>query len=417
MKNTSFRATTAYVLGKEGAKLIGGNMMSESATNLVAEFLVSRDLNPSIKRPVYHVSLALPPDESLDDEQLQDLTKAYMDGMGFDPFEHQYFVARHSDRDHEHVHIVASRINLISGKVSDDSFDCYRSQQVIRELEKQFNLTPVASSWEVGKRAETMEQSRVSTRDQTESVRAKLQELLDTIIEQQPGLTVSDLIAELLEQGVSTHLNQRSNQIEMRDAKTALNQEDDGAKDEAKTEPAKRAKGISFAVNGVAIAGYKLGNRYSLPGLEQRGISYQPGRDNGATVRLKQQLDHADQSFPMLLKIWQIMQRMNTTLIDGKRYRFEVKRSKGNAQFVVHRKDEPVACLLSLTAPGIEARAIQDEEMRRAKFSLKDLRLTQEDVQNLSEVENKLSQWRQTMEAQPIPSKKQIVPIKGMLEI
>ncbi|HEY9629321.1 MAG TPA: hypothetical protein V6C84_18620 [Coleofasciculaceae cyanobacterium] len=54
MRNLSFQATTGYVLGKEKAQIIGGNMVGRTTDELVAEFAMSKSFNPDIERPVYH---------------------------------------------------------------------------------------------------------------------------------------------------------------------------------------------------------------------------------------------------------------------------------------------------------------------------------------------------------------------------
>jgi hypothetical protein len=69
--------------------------------------------------------------------------------MGFD--DNQYVVVRHCDRAHDHIHIIASRIKL-DGSCVSDSWDHLRIQTVMRELEQEFNLTPVESTWEKEKR-------------------------------------------------------------------------------------------------------------------------------------------------------------------------------------------------------------------------------------------------------------------------
>ena len=55
MQNNSFRETTRYVLEKEGAKLLDGTMVNTDTDTLTAEFLMSRDINPNIERPVYRL--------------------------------------------------------------------------------------------------------------------------------------------------------------------------------------------------------------------------------------------------------------------------------------------------------------------------------------------------------------------------
>jgi hypothetical protein len=77
------------------------------------------------------------------------LAQKYLRQMGFDY--NQYVVVRHCDRAHDHIHIIASRIKL-NGSCVSDSWDHLRIQAVMRELEQEFNLTPVESTWEKEKR-------------------------------------------------------------------------------------------------------------------------------------------------------------------------------------------------------------------------------------------------------------------------
>ena len=71
--NSSFRGTTKYVVEKAKAKIIGGNMIGQTTNQLVAQFMVSRNLNPKVKEPCYHLMLSLPHHETLSDEQFASL--------------------------------------------------------------------------------------------------------------------------------------------------------------------------------------------------------------------------------------------------------------------------------------------------------------------------------------------------------
>lgn len=51
--------------------------------------------------------------------------------------DYQFFVARHEDTHHTHIHLVASRINLNDGRCVPTYLERYRSQIVCRELEAQ----------------------------------------------------------------------------------------------------------------------------------------------------------------------------------------------------------------------------------------------------------------------------------------
>ena len=251
MKNSSFKATAKYVIEKQGAQIIGGNMVMKTPDGLAAEFAMSGDLKPMIKHPVYHFSLSLPPTESLTDEQFSELATQYLTGMGLDEIENQYFVARHTDTDHDHVHIVASRINS-TGMVIDDGYDRYHSQIILRDLERQYSLTVLENSWEVGRRAESISQIKKGEKTGIVSVQKRLQDAIEKAAIDSP--TMPKLIERLQDEGIGVRI---------------------GFTRTGKT------NGISYVLDDVPIAGNKLGNRYSFPGLSKHlNVGYEAERDN-----------------------------------------------------------------------------------------------------------------------------------------
>jgi Relaxase/Mobilisation nuclease domain len=285
MHNSSFRATTRYVIEKSGATLIGGSIAGESVKELVAEFMWSNDLNPGLKHPVWHMSLSLPHDEHLSDEQFSDLATQYFAGMVLladdhklvadrdrfrqrrDEFvldglsEYQYLVARHSDQEHDHVHIVASRINLNTGNGVELWRDKTRNQKILRCLEVEYGLTPVQNSWEVGKKSVTKGQLEKQATTGEASIQSRLQDLIEQAAIRQPEMPL--LFERLMRQGV-----------EVRHGWTRTG----------------KSKGISYSLDDVAFAGNQLGSRYSFPGLQKHlGVDYQADRDD---ERLRSLMEH-----------------------------------------------------------------------------------------------------------------------------
>jgi hypothetical protein len=74
-------------------------------------------------------------------------------------------IARHSDKEHDHTHIVASRVNNLDG-LSIRTWNNYaHSEHSARLLEREFNLTSVQSSWESKRKAMTHNQLERVERD------------------------------------------------------------------------------------------------------------------------------------------------------------------------------------------------------------------------------------------------------------
>ena len=118
-------------------------MLGQNAKELASEFSISRQLRPNLSRVVYHASLSLPPGESLSDSQWSEVSMRYMEGMGFKGA--QFTAVKHTDTNHAHIHIIASRVRL-DGSVVSESHDYRCSETHIRGLEKEFGLSPTAPS-------------------------------------------------------------------------------------------------------------------------------------------------------------------------------------------------------------------------------------------------------------------------------
>jgi hypothetical protein len=280
-KNASFRSTLEYVLGKEKSTLIDTNMGGETPRQLAAEFAAARRLRPNLKRACGHIIISIPHrnadhlkgeyHEHLNNEQYVAIAQSWLKHMEFRGeglHDSQYLIARHHDTDHEHIHIIASRIRM-DGSVVSDSWDYRRSEVVVRQLEKEFALEAAPCSNErVATRVReehgietTVSDRRALTRKQKHHnsgkppVKQRLADLIDEVTRDNP--TVTQLIARLQHFCVKVH-------------------------------PSFSTKGlfkeaIAFELDGVKVAGNKLGSAYSFPGLRRkRGVDYDPERDNRA---------------------------------------------------------------------------------------------------------------------------------------
>lgn len=127
---------------------VGGNMAGTTARMLSREFGQLRKLRPSLGKAVAHSSLSFSPDERrLSDDELADIASEFIDGMGFG--RSAYVALRHEDRAHQHIHIVASRVDCDGNTVSD-SQSYKRAEAVARRIEAAHGLKPVQKKEEAG---------------------------------------------------------------------------------------------------------------------------------------------------------------------------------------------------------------------------------------------------------------------------
>jgi Relaxase/Mobilisation nuclease domain len=226
--NKSFKGTTKYVIERDRAKIIGGNMYGNDSTSLIAEFKSSQALNPKIKDPCYHLMLSVPTtDRSLNDHQWAEIGDRHLatiiayskiqteiaqgrlpkedvsedivrreieHALEVDLPAYSYFIAKHEDKDHQHIHIVASRINLLSTKPIRTWHDYQHSELSVRRLEEKYDLTRVLCSWESKHKAMTSNQvARLHSGLPGEEI---IRRAIDEVVAQQP-VTIPELQSQL----------------------------------------------------------------------------------------------------------------------------------------------------------------------------------------------------------------------------
>lgn len=172
-------------------------MVGETPQELAAEFRFSKQLNPRVEKPVYHAVLSVPPGEYIPDAKWRAIALDYLEGMGFD--KNLFAIIHHTDRDHDHIHIAASRIKLDEkGTCVSDSWNYLRSEKLIEQLEEKYDLTPAARSFDKERRSPTTGERRRLARTGEISTREQLQTALDRATADSPAIAL--LIDRLSEQ-------------------------------------------------------------------------------------------------------------------------------------------------------------------------------------------------------------------------
>jgi hypothetical protein len=254
VKGTGFRGALEYDLGKEHGRMIDTNMNGDDPRELAAEFGEIRKLRPALNKAVLHVSLSAAPGERLTDEQWRAIGQHYLQGMGLN--HNQYVITRHNDTEHEHIHLLANRIQF-DAAVTSDSHDYRRQEVLMREIERNLGLQPVQPSVEAERRAATKGELEEGLRTGRPSTRQQLQQLCDGAIERCGSFT--EYAARLEAAGVELL------------PVTQL--------------AGKKLSGLSYRLDGVTMKGSDLGKRYSPAGLAKHGVNYDKERDLEAVGR------------------------------------------------------------------------------------------------------------------------------------
>ena len=259
VKGKGFRGALEYDLGK-GA-ILDTNMAGHTARELAKEFGEVRQLRPTLGKAVLHVSLALPPGEHLDDDQWRDVAGAYLEGMGLT--DNQFVVTRHSDTQHEHIHILTNRITH-TGQVVSDSQDYRRQEDIMRKIEQTHGLQQVASSTQSERRAPSKGEIEQGLRTGQPSARQQLQQLCDAAAQD------------------CTTFTQYQERLEAAGVDLIPTLQQGGTK----------LSGIQYQLDGVTMKGSDLGKGYAAAGLQKRGISYDQDRDAAAISRCSERAAH-----------------------------------------------------------------------------------------------------------------------------
>ncbi len=253
-RGKSFAGVVRYVLQpgayhKSDPVVIGGNMLGGSALELIAEFDGTKQLRPDVQKLVWHNSLRLPNGESLTNEQWSSIADDYMERMGFSDTHLRCYVLH--DDDGQHIHIIASRIDIVGGKLYLGRNENLISTRIISKLEVAHGLTvtktasPPSQAQPKRKRVSRNEKM-LSERIGVLSPREALQQILDKSLSDKPDLLTFTKRLEEAEVGWTANV-----------ASTG------------------KMNGFSFSYRDIAFKASKLGKAYSWVNL-QKQLNYNP---------------------------------------------------------------------------------------------------------------------------------------------
>ncbi len=141
MMGQSFGGCVRYVLNDEKAQLLKReNLPDGDHLQIAADFELQSELNPRVAKKVVHIALAFSPNDSElidDDELMLKIAEEYMERMGVSNT--QYLVARHTDREHPHCHIIYNRVDN-DGRTISDKNDRHRSEKICKMLTAKYRL-------------------------------------------------------------------------------------------------------------------------------------------------------------------------------------------------------------------------------------------------------------------------------------
>jgi hypothetical protein len=251
IKGKGFRGALRYNLEKveKGiAEILEHSFASTAEKTILTEIQMVRIQRPNLKKFFYHTSINFPPGEDLPNDKMKQIGLDYLEANGFTQY--QYIMCRHYDADHPHLHILVNRIGY-DGSVLSDSNDYSRSEKILRDLEKKYNLTQVPSSTQARQRAVTKDELEMMKRTNTPSHKIQLQAIIRHVLTQKPKPNTREFIKALERKKVKVLFNQASTGY---------------------------VSGISYSYDGLTITGANLGNDFKWASIKS-SIDYDQQRD------------------------------------------------------------------------------------------------------------------------------------------
>ena len=140
-KGSEFAGCVAYVLREDKARLLAAEGVSGTPEEMAEQFELQTLLNDNVKNTVGHISLSFSPEDGNrlrnDDSLMVKIAYDYMEQMGIR--DTQLIIARHTDRNHPHCHIVYNRVDN-NGKTISDKNDRYRNEKVCKAVTEKYGL-------------------------------------------------------------------------------------------------------------------------------------------------------------------------------------------------------------------------------------------------------------------------------------
>ncbi len=174
------------------------------------------------------------------------IAETYLEKNGFDS--NQYIVFRHHDADHPHIHLLINRIRF-DGTVVSDSNDYKRSEKIVREIEKEFNLQKNISSKNAKVRAPDKNELEMVLRTKTPSKKMILQKILKDVLNKSKNIT--EFIKGCEKEKIHLLFNQASTG---------------------------RVSGISYLYDGFKMKGQQVGNAFKFSNISKT-LNYEQNAD------------------------------------------------------------------------------------------------------------------------------------------
>ena len=228
---SNFKGVVDYILDKDKGvqKLISDGLFMENKDTIAMSFNIQSQMNGKVAKPVGHIALSFSREDEprLTNHVMARIALEYMERMGIR--DTRFFIARHFDKEHPHVHIAFNRIGN-DGRTISDRNERLRSTRICKELTLKYGLHMAGGK-------ENVKRNRLKEPDRT---KYRLYDILKTEVGRCGNWDV--LVANLHRQGVEVRFKHKGQTNEV--------------------------QGVVFTMNGYHFNGSKVDRRFSYSKID-----------------------------------------------------------------------------------------------------------------------------------------------------
>lgn len=188
---SNFKGVVDYILDRDKGvqKIAADGLFMENKDTIAMSFNIQSQMNGKVAKPVGHIALSFSKEDEprLTNHVMAHIALEYMEKMGLRNT--QFFIARHFDKEHPHVHIAFNRIGN-DGRTISDRNERLRSTRICKELTLKYGLHMAGGK-------ENVKRNRLKEPDRT---KYRLYDILKTEVSRCGNWNV--LVANLHRQGV-----------------------------------------------------------------------------------------------------------------------------------------------------------------------------------------------------------------------
>ena len=197
-KGSDFKGVVDYIIDKnKGTQIVASEgLFMENRDTIAMSFNVQCQMNNKVSKPVGHIALSFSKEDEprLTNRVMAGIALEYMERMGIR--DTQFFIARHFDKEHPHVHISFNRIDNNGNTISDRN-ERLRSTRICKELTRKYGL-------HMANGKENVKRERLKEPDKT---KYELYDILKAEVGRCGNWNV--LVANLKRQGVEVHFKHK----------------------------------------------------------------------------------------------------------------------------------------------------------------------------------------------------------------